>query len=190
MKKSALLVTDMINDLVNTDGDTAYKEELRRTRAVENMAHAIAKARAALVPIIYIRIGFSVDYRECPTQSPLFQGAKSAGLFKIGTWGAEVHPLLTPHEGDFDVIKHRVSPFYATSLDAILTTLGVQHIVIGGVSTGGVVLSTAKDSHDRDYQVTILNDCCCAKSEDEHKVLIAGMKLYTSLANAETVLFE
>jgi nicotinamidase-related amidase len=73
----------------------------------------------------------------------LFQGAKKNGLFKLGTWGTEVHPLLAPQAGDFDVIKHRVSPFYCTDLEAILRAHRVQRIYVAGVSSGGAVLSSA-----------------------------------------------
>ena len=48
----------------------------------------------------YVRVGFSADYRECPPNSRLFQGAKKNGLFKLGTWGTEVHPLLAPQAGE------------------------------------------------------------------------------------------
>lgn len=190
MTRSALLVADMINDLVNSDGGTAYKAELDRTGAVENMARSIAKARGASVPIIYVRVGFSADYRECPPRSPLFQGARSAGLFKLGSWGTEVHPRLTPRDGDFDVIKHRVSPFYATSLDAILRAKGVGHLVVGGVSTGGVVLSAAKEGHDRDYQMTILDDCCCAGSENEHNALMSSMRRFATVTTSDSIVLE
>jgi nicotinamidase-related amidase len=190
MTKSVLLVADMINDLVNTDGGTAYKSELIRTGAVENMAKAIARARAASVPVVYIRVGFSEDYRECPVQSPIFQGAKTARLFQLGTWGTEIHPLLEPKDGDFDVVKHRVSPFYGTTLLPVLGALGAHRLVVGGVSTGGVVLSAAKDGHDRDYQMMILDDCCCAGSEAEHQALIASMQRYAGITTSASVDFD
>ena len=81
------LVCDMINDLVHADGPSkkTYGPELARRKAVENTATAIAKARAAGAKIGYVRVGFSPDYRECPPNSRLFQGAKKAGMFKLGT---------------------------------------------------------------------------------------------------------
>ncbi len=188
-EKSVLLVADMINDLVNSDGGTPYKAELARTGVVANMAAAIAKARAASVPVIYIRVGFSADYRECSTRSKLFLAARKAEKFKLGTWGTEVHPLLAPRDGDFDIVKHRVSPFYGTALEPVLHAIGARRLVIGGVSTGGVVLSAAKDGHDRDFQMTILDDCCCAGGEAEHGALIANMKRYADITTSKAVDF-
>jgi nicotinamidase-related amidase len=122
MKKSILLVMDMINDLVGETGAGAasYVPLMRERGVIERTRQAIAAARSAGVPIGYVRVGFSADYRECPPSSPVFSRARQNGLFKLGTPGTAVHPALAPQAGDFDIVKHRVSPFYATSLEPIL----------------------------------------------------------------------
>jgi nicotinamidase-related amidase len=186
------LVGDMINDLVHEDGPNGskgYGPELKRRNTLANTAEALRKARAAGVLIGYVRIGFSPDYRECPPSSRIFQGAKKAGLFKLGSWGTEVHPLLKPQPGDHDIVKHRVSPFYATPLEAILRANGIRRLYVSGVSTSGVVLSAAKDGHDRDYDVYVLDDCCCALSEEQHQAVIDQMKRMTTILTASTVTF-
>jgi nicotinamidase-related amidase len=186
------LVCDMLNDLVHEDGPSqkTYGPELARRNTVANTAEAIRKARAAGVAIGYVRIGFSPDYRECPPNSRLFQGAKKAGMFKLGTWGTEVHPLLSPQPGDFDIIKHRVSPFYATSLEAILHAQKIQRLYVSGVSSSGAVLSAAKDGHDRGYDVFILDDCCCALTEAQHQAVIDQVRRMTTVLNSTDVTFN
>lgn len=187
-----LLVCDMINDLVHADGPSAktYGPEIARRAILANTAAAIAKARAAGVMIGYVRVGFSADYRECPPNSRLFQGAKKNGLFKLGTWGTEVHPSLAPQAGDFDIIKHRVSPFYCTDLEAILRAHRVQRIYLSGVSSGGAVLSAAKDGHDRDYDVFVLDDCCCALNEAQHQAVIDQVSRMTTVLTSAQVTFR
>jgi nicotinamidase-related amidase len=186
------LVCDMINDLVHEDGPSAktYGPELARRNTVANTAEAIRKAREAGARIGYVRIGFSPDYRECPSNSRIFQGAKKAGMFKLGGWGTEVHPLLAPQAGDFDIIKHRVSPFYATSLEAILQAQNIQRLYVSGVSSSGAVLSAAKDGHDRGYDVFVLDDCCCALTEAQHQAVIDQVKRMTTVVTAATVTFR
>jgi nicotinamidase-related amidase len=189
---SIYLVLDMINDLVHEDGPngrTGYGPILARRNTIANTATALRKARAAGVPVGYVRIGFSADYRECPPSSPLFQGAKKAGLFRLGTWGTEVHPMLAPQAGDYDIVKHRVSPFYATSLEAILGANGVRRIYISGVSTSGAVLSTAKEGHDRDYEIVVLEDCCCALTEEQHLAVIEQMRRIAKITTSAEVRF-
>lgn len=187
------LVLDMINDLVHEDGPNGqkgYGPELKRRNTIANTAEALRKARAAGVRIGYVRVGFSPDYRECPPNSRIFQGAKKAGMFKLGTWGTEVHPALAPKPGDFDIVKHRVSPFYATSLEAILRANGIRRLYLSGVSTSGAVLSGAKDGHDRDYDVFVLDDCCCALSEEQHQAVIEQMRRMTTILTVSTATFS
>jgi nicotinamidase-related amidase len=110
-------------------------------------------------------------------------------LFKLGGWGTAVHPALAPQPGDHDIVKHRVSPFYATPLEAILRANGIRRLYVSGVSTSGAVLSAAKDGHDRDYEVYVLDDCCCALSEEQHQAVIDQMKRMTTIVTASIVTF-
>jgi len=189
--RSLFLVCDMINDLVHADGPSGktYGPELARRAILANTAEALRKARAAGVAIGYVRIGFSQDYRECPPGSRIFQGARKAGMFKLGTWGTEVHPLLAPQPGDFDIVKHRVSPFYSTALESILRARDIRRLYVCGVSTSGAVLSAAKDGHDRDYDMYVLDDCSCAMSEAQHVAVIEQIRRMTTILDSSAVTF-
>lgn len=186
MTKTLFLAMDMINDLVAEDGPNAqtYGVQVKERDILANTARAIAAARAADVPVGYVRVGFSPDYREAPQNSPIFSGAKKNGIFKLGTSGTEVHPALAPEDGDFDIVKHRVSPFYATSLEAILRAHAIERIVMCGVSTNGVVHSGAREAHDRDYEVVIFEDCCAGVTADEHMHAIACLGRYGSIVDS------
>ena len=72
---SIYLVLDMENDLVHEDGPNGkggYRDQVQGRRIVEKTRRAIDNARAAGVPIGFVRVGFSPDYRECPPNSPIF----------------------------------------------------------------------------------------------------------------------
>ena len=180
MTKTLFLVMDMMNDLVAEDGFNAqtYGVQIKQRNVLENTASALAAARAAGARVGYVRVGFSPDYSEAPAASPIFSGARKNGIFQLGTWGTEVHPALVPAEGDFDIVKHRVSPFYGTSLQPICRAQGVERLVMCGVSTNGVVHSGAREAHDRDYEVVVLEDCCAGVTPDEHSQAIACMGRY------------
>lgn len=183
MKKTLFLVMDMMNDLVDPEGfsKAGYGVQVAERNVLAHTAAAIASARVAGAQIGYVRVGFSDDYRECPPASPIFSGARANGIFKLGTWGTQVHASIAPQDGDFDVVKHRVSPFYATSLEAILRANGIERIVMCGVSTNGVVHSGAREAHDRDYEVVILEDCCAGVTADEHMHAIACLGRYARI---------
>jgi nicotinamidase-related amidase len=186
MKQTLFLVMDMMNDLVAEDGFNAqtYGVQVKQRNVLENTAKAIAAARAAGAKVGYVRVGFSPDYREAPANSPIFSGARKNGIFQLGTKGTEVHPALAPAAGDFDVVKHRVSPFYGTSLEPILRANAIERIVMCGVSTNGVVHSGAREAHDRDYEVVILEDCCAGVTADEHMHAIACLGRYGSIVKS------
>jgi len=186
MKKTLFLVMDMMNDLVAEDGfnKATYGVQVKAREVLPRTAGAIAAARAAGVRIGYVRVGFSADYRECPPASPIFSGARANGIFKLGTRGTAVHSALAPQEGDFDIVKHRVSPFYGTALEPILRAQGIEQLVLCGVSTNGVVHSGAREAHDRDYEVVILEDCCAGTTPDEHMHAIACLGRYARIVDS------
>lgn len=193
MNDAIYLVLDMENDLVHADGPNgkaAYGEQVRGRGILENTRRALDKARAAGVLIGFVRVGFSPDYRECPPNSPIFSGARKAGIFKLGTWGTEVHPDLGQQPGDFDIVKHRVSPFYSTSLESILRAHGVKRIYCSGISTNAVVQATVREGHDRDYEMVVLEDCCCGTSAEEHDNAIKGLQRFCRTTNSQDVVFE
>jgi nicotinamidase-related amidase len=186
--KSMLLVMDMMNDLVHPDGVNAktYVVQAKARNLYANTIQGIAAARAAGIKIGYVRVGFSPDYRECPPASPIFSKAREFGLFKLGTWGTEIYPEFAPQSGDFDIVKHRVSPFYGTSLEPILRAQGIGRLVLCGVSTNGVVQGGAREGHDRDYAITILEDCCCGATAEEHEFALAGLRRYAEITTASS----
>jgi nicotinamidase-related amidase len=186
------LVCDMINDLVHEEGPngkTGFGPELARRNTVARTAEALAKARAAGVKVGYVRVGFSADYRECPPSSPVFSKARDNGLFKLGTSGTEVHPDIKPMPGDYDIVKHRVSPFYATNLEAILRGQGITRIYFGGVSSVAVVQATARDGHDRDYEMVLLEDCCASFTAEEHANSMAMLGRFARITTSAEVQF-
>ena len=190
--RSIYLVLDMQNDLVAEDGPNgkgALGRQVRERGIIGRTAAAIAKARAAGVPIGYVRVGFSPDYRECPSTSAIFSAARQHGLFKLGTWGTQVHADLALQPGDFDIVKHRVSPFYGTNLEAILRAHRIERIFCSGVSTVAVVQGTVRDAHDRDYVVTVLEDCCASATVEDHEAAIRVLQRFATFTTSDAVDF-
>jgi len=190
--KSIYLILDMQNDLVHADGPNAKSglgEQVRARRVLENTALALKKAREAGIAVGFVRVGFSAGYPECPKNSPVFSGAPKAGLFQLGQWGTEIHPSLEQRVGDVQVVKHRVSPFYSTTLPAQLSALGIGRIFCSGVSTQAVVQATVRDGHDRDFEMVVLEDCCCAHSPEEHANSMGSLARFCKLATSADVAF-
>lgn len=189
---SIYLVLDMENDLVHPDGPNGkgpLGEQVKARDIIANTQRALDKARAAGLLIGYVRVGFSPDYRECPSTSQIFSHAKQAGLFKLGTWGTEIHPSLTPEPGDFDIVKHRVSPFYGTSLEPILRAHGIRKVYVSGVSSVAVVQAAVREAHDRDYIVTVIEDGCCCPTAEQHAAAMLVLGRFAEITTSKDVSF-
>jgi len=163
---SALLVMDMQNGIVGRiDDDQAV---LARVGA------AIAAARSAGVPVIFVRVAFRPGYPEASARNKGFGAiADNAGdTFTVHSPATQVHAALGPEPGEPVVVKKRISAFAGSDLEILLRSMQVTDLVLTGISTSGVVLSTVREAADRDYRLTVLADCCADQDPEVHRVLV------------------
>jgi nicotinamidase-related amidase len=189
---SAYLAMDLVNDLVHRDGanGATLAAEAERRGVLANTAKAVRSARSAGILVIFVRVGFDprAGGRDISLVSPLFRAFAGTSLLQLGSWGTEIHPAIDIQTGDLDVVKQRVSPFYATSLEAVLRANGIKRLYLSGVSTNYVVNSAVREAHDRDYEVHVVGDCCSASSENEHANAIEGFRhLCHSVITADAI---
>ncbi|MDQ1096168.1 MULTISPECIES: cysteine hydrolase family protein [Chryseobacterium] len=164
MKNTALLVMDMQSSILSTLPDT---QEL-----VSNIKKAIQAARNHQIPVIYITVNFRKGMPEISANNKAFSAMKTRMAdLDMKEW-ATIHPELTPEEHDIIIAKKRFSAFTGSDLEIVLRGLDIQHLVVTGVSTSGVVLSTIREASDKDYQLTVIRDCCKDGDEEVHSVLI------------------
>ncbi|MFC7309310.1 cysteine hydrolase family protein [Streptomyces monticola] len=186
-RRPALLVLDLINEIVHPEGKYAadgYYAQARDRGVIEHTAEAIARARAADIPVIYVVVGFGEGYPEWPSGSPVFEKAKADQRLLLGTWATRVHDALAPAPGEPVVAKHRISPFHGTNLELLLRTQEIDTLLLTGVSTELVVLTTAQAAHDRDYRVQVLEDATLAGDQEIHE---AALKVLSRIATVTTV---
>jgi nicotinamidase-related amidase len=159
---SALLVMDFQTPIL--DGITSHG-------LVESTASLIAAARAASARVIYVVVGFRAGYPEVSARNPMFEGVRQSRRFEGQAF--EIPASLTPLPTDIVIAKHRVSSFAGTDLDMILRANGLETLVLSGIVTSGVVLSTVRHAADADYRVIVVEDCCADRDPEVHRVLMA-----------------
>lgn len=93
-------------------------------------------------------------------------------VFHEGGSGPALDPRLRRLDNEPVIVKRRVSAFHGTELDLILRSQGIESLAIGGVATGAMVLATALDALDHDYDVSVLRDCCADPDPDVHTFLV------------------
>ncbi|WCT14494.1 cysteine hydrolase family protein [Mucilaginibacter jinjuensis] len=139
---------------------------------LSNAAKAIAAARSNNIPVIYVVVGFRNGVPEVSETSTKSFAAGKAHFASLNMDDfMRVHAELTPADGEVTVVKRRVSAFTGSDLEVILRAFGIKHLVLAGISTSGVVLSTLREAADKDYKLTVLSDCCADRDEEVHRVL-------------------
>ncbi len=137
---------------------------------LERLNTAITAARAASIPVIYVVVSFRQGYPEISPRNKSFSTIKQRLSNPMTT--AEIPPAIAPQPTDIVVTKRRVSAFTGSDLEVILRAQGISHLVLCGIATSGVVLSTLREAADKDYQLTVLSDCCLDADEEVHRVLL------------------
>jgi nicotinamidase-related amidase len=131
-------------------------------------------ARKAGMPVVHVQVGFRRGLPEVSSRNKLFVAIKSSAqhqkLFE-GAAGA-IHPALGPEADDLVVTKHRVSAFAGTDLEMLLRARDIDTLVLFGIATSGVVLSTLLDACDADYQLVVIADCCADLDAELHRSLL------------------
>lgn len=185
--KQALVVIDFINDIVHLQGKFKATAQFCHSHHVISKANqAIAFARQNAISIVFVKVGFSENYLECPSTSPIFGKAKENKALLLDSWGTDFHQDLAFHPDDFVIIKKRISAFYGTPLDLFLRANRIEHLFFAGVSTDLAIQTTVREAHDRDYQVTLLSDACGAESLETHLFTIKELHKLASIITVET----
>jgi nicotinamidase-related amidase len=156
----ALLVVDVINDFTHEDGQRLLESFRERLPA---MTTAIAAARAAGVPVVYV----NDDHGRWDSDAP--------GLVRSVTHSGradEVVRELAPEPGTYFLLKHRYSAFDHTALDLLLEQLDVERLVLVGAATEGCVVQTAIDAREQGLKATILADACATTDAELEEVAL------------------
>ncbi|MFF1379511.1 cysteine hydrolase family protein [Streptomyces sp. NPDC058308] len=174
---SALLVMDVQQAIVDiADDGSGYLPRLRR---------AIDGARSAKIPVIYVVIGLRPGFPEVGTRNKALAAIARAGLYVEGAPGTEIHPDIAPRPGEVVVTKRRASAFSGSDLDVVLRARGIDSLVLTGIATSAVVLSTLCQANDMDFGLTVLSDACLDTDPELHQVLIE--RLFPQWADVVTV---
>ncbi|MFH8370638.1 cysteine hydrolase family protein [Streptomyces sp. NPDC018031] len=174
---SALLVMDVQQAIVDiVDDGSGYLPRLRG---------AIDGARAAGIPVIYVVIALRPDFPEVGTRNRALNDIARAGLYVEGAPGTEIHPDVAPQPGDVVVTKRRASAFSGSDLDVVLRARGIDSLVLTGIATSAVVLSTLCQANDLDFGLTVLADACLDTDPEVHRVLVE--RLFPQWADVVTI---
>ena len=163
---TAVLIMDYQNDIVGMLPENVQTALLEKANAI------LRKTRQAGLPVIYVVVQFRDGFPEISPRNKLFSTFKESGRLREGTAGAEIHSRVASQPGDLVITKRRVGAFSSTELETILRAKSIDTLILFGVNTSGVVLSTVRWAADMDYNLFVVSDACADRNEEVHKVLI------------------
>jgi MFS family permease/nicotinamidase-related amidase len=152
---------------------------------LEAAQRAVLAARKAGIPVVFIRAAFRDNTPEISPRNRSFARLSGTTQMRETDPGTQIHPLLDPRPGDVIVTKRRVSAFAGSDLDVVLRSAGATSLVLAGISTSGVVLSTLGAAADRDFVLTVLRDACADRDAEVDRVLMD--KVFPTQARVTTV---
>jgi nicotinamidase-related amidase len=164
---SALLSMDLQSGVVSIYAPN--NEEL-----VARAGAVLQHGRRAGLTVIHVKVGFRPGLPEIHPRNMLLGGIKASlkhqQLFE-GTSGS-IHAAVAPEDGDIVITKSRVNAFAGTDLELVLRATDINTLVLFGIATSGVVLSTTLHAADADFRLFIINDCCADLDDTVHSCLM------------------
>lgn len=157
LSKTALLIMDVQAGII----DRAANKELY----LANIQKVIDAAHHQDIPVFLIVVGFRTATPEVSSNNKMFSSVPPHFI--------NPQPIIAPAQNDVLVVKRRVSAFSGSDLEILLKVKQIDHLVLAGITTSGVILSTTCEAADKDYRITILEDLCADTDPEMHQVLLS-----------------
>jgi nicotinamidase-related amidase len=167
ISRAAVLSMDLQNAIVSIYAK-GHEDFMPRVAGV------LKAARAKAMSVIHVQVGFRPGFPEISSRNALFAAVKTSPQWQQVFQGAAgaIHSDAAPEGDEVVVTKHRISAFSGTDLEMVLRAKEIDTVVLLGIATSGVVLSTFLHAVDSDYRLVVVKDCCLDQQVDVHAALI------------------
>jgi nicotinamidase-related amidase len=191
--RTAVVVIECQNDLVHesrigTAGiGGALAAAVHERKVLDRIGDVLQAARAAQVPVLYAN---KESKQGVPTgDAPIFRIGKRSPILQEGTWGAAVHPIIAPQDGDYVLPRFlSVDASYGSGLFATLRALGRPLLIAMGVSTNFAVEGTVRGAVNRLFEVIVAEDCCASVPYEMHRFSIERiLPLLTTVTTSDEI---
>jgi nicotinamidase-related amidase len=175
--KTALLVMDMQNGIVARFAENE--------KVLLPFQKAVAAARRHTIPVIFVRVAFREGYPEISPRNKSFSGISGFGGMTVSDPATQIHESVQPQPDEPVVTKLRVSAFAGSDLEVLLRSRQIETLILCGIATSGVILSTLREAADKDFALTVLADACLDADPEVQRVLLE--KVFPRQADVLTV---
>jgi nicotinamidase-related amidase len=185
MADTAVLLVDMQNEVLHPDGALAADFPGRAGPLLDAVGRLVAWAHEREVPVIWLRLAFRPGHYDAVRDSM----SRRRGTLVDGSWGAQLLDGLGRADDDIVITKKRPSGFFDTDLRVVLRGLGIERLIVGGVSTNWAVESTVRDGHSHDVEMVVVREAVGTPYDDLHDASLRSMaSVFAKVVALEDVL--
>jgi len=166
--RPAVVVVDLVRAYTEPDGPFALDASL----AVPSCAALVEAARSAGVPVFWTEVRYAADLSDAGLFGRKVPALACFAADAPGSWG---DLTLSPGPGEVVVVKQYASAFFGTSLASTLHTLGIDTLVVAGVSTSGCIRATAMDALNSGFRPQVVREACADRTPALHENNLADL---------------
>lgn len=155
MENKALILVDFENEWINKNSDYFVGEISELLKRTNRLIDYCRKSGYKIIFTTHIEKDSNAEFAD-------------------GSRNVEIIKELHKQSSDVLIKKNKISPFYKTNLEKELSN--IKKIVICGILTNLCVRSLAQDAYDRDFEITIIKDCCIAFDKETHEFTLKDLK--------------
>lgn len=153
--KKALIIIDWEKEWINQNSDYYIGSNLEKE--TQNINQLISYARQNKYRIIFVK------HIELEGNS-----------FRENDESTEFIDNLLVQKDDMIIEKNKISAFHKTNLEKVLK--GIDSVLVAGILTNLCVRSAVQDAYDRDFNISIVKDCCIAMTKEIHEFTLKDLK--------------
>ena len=190
-QRAALVISECQNGMTNPDfaSNGGLAAQAAERGIIERIATLAEACRRARVPVVHCTFVPRADFAATTANCLLLGSLQKKGAVHEGRPEAEIHPLLAPPPGDFVIRRqHGLSAFHGTELEPVLRALGVQTVILAGVSTNIAIPGTSLEAVNRGFAVVIPEDCTAGAWPEAHEFQVRHtLPLLATVTTSEAI---
>jgi nicotinamidase-related amidase len=189
--RTAVLALHYQNEVLHPDGKIRLgvaEGATGRDQVIERAGRLLAGGRAAGVPVVSVRVAFRPDHADVLQNARIFRDVVRLGAAVEGSWGAEFFQGLGPEPAEFVVTHNRIGAFHGSDLADVLRVLGAGRLIVAGIASSSVVVTTVAQAVDLGFEVIVAQDACSAGRPEMHSAALAIMSVVAEILSVDDAL--